>query len=178
MHIEYECRILEIKKEKFISKLESLGAIKKGEYEQKRFVYDFNPAIPSKWIRLRTNGKKTTLTIKEVADNTTASGTKELEVEVSSFDDTNKILNELGYIPRNYQENNRITYTLDDVEIDIDSWPLIPTYVEIEGKDEESINQLLKKLKIDQKDVTTLDVTSIYNEIYNIDVLSIKDLRF
>lgn len=177
MHIEYECRILEINKEEFITKLEKIGAIKVGEYFQKRFVYDFNPMVSNKWIRLRTNGKKNTLTIKELTDKTIA-GTKELEIEVSDFDNTNKILNELGYIARNYQENKRIIYMLDDVEIDIDTWPLIPTYVEIEGKNKECIDNLIKKLSICKKNITFLDVASIYSEIYNIDILKIRELRF
>lgn len=177
MHIEYECRVLEINKEEFITKLEKLGAIKVGEYFQKRFVYDFNPIVSNKWIRLRTNGKRTTLTIKELT-NKTVDGTKELEIEVSDFDDTNKILNELGYIARNYQENKRITYMFDDIEIDIDTWPLIPTYVEIEGKNKECIDNFIKKLSICKKNITFLDVTSIYNEIYNIDILGITELRF
>lgn len=177
MHIECECRILEINKEEFIRKLEKLGAVKVGEYFQKRFVYDFNPIVSNKWIRLRTNGEKTTLTIKELVDKTII-GTKELEIEVSDFDDANKILNELGYTARNYQENKRITYILDDIEVDIDTWPLIPTYVEIEGKNRECIDDLIKKLSICKKNITSLDVTSIYNEIYNIDILKIKELRF
>lgn len=177
LHIEYECRILEINKEEFILRLEELGAVKKGEYFQRRFVYDFNPKIPNKWIRLRTNGKATTLTIKEIIDKT-IDGTKELEINVSSFDDTNKILNELGYIARNYQENKRITYILDNVEIDIDTWPLIPTYVELEGNNKESVDKSIKKLNISKDNITTFDVTSIYEEIYNIDVLKIKNLKF
>lgn len=177
MHIEYECRILEINKEEFICKLEKAGAIKIGEYFQKRYVYDFNPVISNKWIRLRTDGKKTTLTIKEITDKT-VDGTKELEIEVSSFDDTNIILNELGYKPRNYQENSRISYMLDGVEIDIDTWPLIPTYAEIEGSAKECVDNLLKKLSICKKNITCLDVVSIYNEIYNINILKIKELRF
>ena len=58
----------------------------------------------------------------------------ELETVVGDFDVMNDILKELGYNYRNYQENYRIIYSLDDVEISIDSWPLIPTYAEIEGK--------------------------------------------
>lgn len=177
MHIECECRILEINNEEFISKLEKFGAVKVGEYFQKRFVYDFNPAVPNKWIRLRTNGEKTTLTIKEIVDKTIA-GTKELEIEVSSFDDTNNILNELGYKSRNYQENKRITYMLDDIKIDIDTWPLIPTYAEIEGSSKECVDNLLKKLSICEKNITCLDVASIYSEIYDIDILKIKKLCF
>ena len=36
MKTEYEIRILEIDKESIVKKLESLGGIRKGEYNQKR----------------------------------------------------------------------------------------------------------------------------------------------
>lgn len=178
MHIEYECTILEIDKEKFIEKIEKLGAKKIGDFYQKRYVYDFNPVDPNKWIRLRNNGKKTTLTIKNIVDKNKIGGTEELEIEVSDFESTNKILETLGYKSRNYQENKRVTYELDNVEIDIDSWPMIPTYVELEGKDEQSVINLIKKLEIEDKNITNYDVVSIYKEIYGIDILGIKDLRF
>lgn len=38
MDIEYEVRVLEINTDEMISKLESLGAEKIGEWHQKRFV--------------------------------------------------------------------------------------------------------------------------------------------
>ena len=96
MHKEYECTILEIDT-KFISKLENMGAKKIGEYFQKRYVYDFNPINENKWIRLRTNGIKTTLAIKEVINKNEIGGTNEIEIEVSDFENTNNILKELGY---------------------------------------------------------------------------------
>ena len=65
-HIEYEVRVLEINKEEIQKRLESLGAKLVEDVFQKRYVYDFKPVIPSKWIRLRTNGTKSTLTIKNV----------------------------------------------------------------------------------------------------------------
>ena len=43
MHTEIEERVLEIDREKIIKKLEELKAEKKGDWFQKRFVYDFNP---------------------------------------------------------------------------------------------------------------------------------------
>lgn len=58
MNIEYEVRILNINTKEIIESLENIGAKFKGEYLQKRYVYDFNPAVKGKWIRLRTNGKK------------------------------------------------------------------------------------------------------------------------
>ena len=176
--IEYECRVLEIDVDSFMKLLEDNGAIKKGEYFQKRNVYDFKPVDPNKWIRLRSNGDVVTLTLKKLEDRNSIEGTKELEIEVSSFEQTDAILNELGYHSRTYQENRRISYILDDVEIDIDTWPLIPTYAELEGKNREDIEKLIEKLNLDRNKITTYDVTSIYNEIYNIDVMKIKSLKF
>ena len=123
MKTEYEIRILEIDEKSFITKLENLGAEKVGEFYQRRYVYDMKPAIKGKWIRLRTNGINSTLTIKGITFPL-IDGTKELEIEVSDFDKCQHILNELGYSERNYQENKRISYKIDDTEIDIDSWPI------------------------------------------------------
>ena len=175
---EIEVRILNINEKEFVNKLLNNGVVKKDEFLQRRYTYDFNPISTNKWIRLRTNGKKTTLTIKEIKDKRAIDGTRELETVVSDFDIMNNILMELGYSYRNYQENYRKIYLMDDVEISIDSWPLIPTYVEIEGKTKEAVLKALNKLGYTLADVTTLDVASIYNEIYGIDLLKIKNLKF
>lgn len=178
MKKEIEIRLLNIDKEQFIKSIIDLGAKKVSESLQKRYVYDFNPIQENKWIRLRTNGEKTTLTIKEIVDKNAIDGTNELEVIVSDFDSANSILEQLGYIHRNYQENYREVYYLNDVEISIDSWPLIPTYAEFEAKSEKTIQSLLEKIEYDKNNLTTIDVTSIYNDIYKIDVMSIKELKF
>ena len=176
MKTEYEIRVLEIDKEKLIKKLEELGAEFKGDNEQKRYVYDIIPKEDGKWIRLRTNGRKTTLTYKNVV-KTTIDGTKELEVEVSDFEKTNELLENMGIKSRGYQENKRTQYFLNGVEIDIDSWPMIPTYVEIEGKNEEEVMNTLEILELPKDKVTTLDVDSVYKK-YGIDLKDIKVLKF
>lgn len=175
---EKEVTILEIDETHFINKILNVGAIKQGEFLQRRYVYDFNPINPNKWIRLRTNGNKTTLTIKEIKDKHAIDGTEELEVTVGDFDNTNIILNQLGYKARNYQENYRKLFLLDNVEISIDSWPLIPTYAEIEGKNNKDVINALDKIGYSLSDATTLDVESIYREIYGINIKEIKELKF
>ena len=177
MNIEYEARILEIDKDKLIKRLNKLNAKFVGEFNQKRYVYNIIPKADGKWLRLRTNGKKTTLTYKSVEKNS-IDGTKELEIEVDNFENTNSLLELAGIKNKGYQENNRVQYVLDDVEIDIDTWPMIPTYVEIEGKSEESVLNIIKKLGINDKKITTLDVQSLYKEIYNIDITQIDVLKF
>lgn len=178
MEKERELTILDIDVDSFITRLEELGAEKKGEFLQRRYVYDVKPVNPNKWIRLRTNGKKTTITIKEIKDRNAIEGTEELEIEVNDFDRANEVLNQLGYKARNYQENYRRIYNLNKTEISIDSWPLIPTYAEIEGKSNEDVLDVLNLVNSDNNQVTTLDVESIYREIYGIDIISKKELKF
>ena len=125
MHKEIEERVLEIDTKEIIKKLESLNAKKVGDWFQKRYVYDFMPKRESEWIRLRDTGEEITLTYKNVEKNT-VDGTKELEIKVDNFEDTNSMLEILGYRRKAYQENKRLRYMLDDIEIDLDSWPLIP----------------------------------------------------
>lgn len=177
MNVEIEERIIDINVEAVIEKLNSLNATKVGEWNQKRYVYDFNPKRENEWIRLRTNGEKTTITYKNIEKNN-IDGTKELEIEVSDFDNTNELLNILGYKAKAYQENKRVRFHLNDVEIDIDYWPLIPPYMEIEGKNIEDVKKIEELLKIDKNKVTTLNCQDIYSQIYGININEIKELRF
>lgn len=177
MHLEKEVTVLEIDKKEIEERLKLIGATKVGDFHQKRFTYDFIPFQKDKWIRLRSNGKVTTLTIKEIIDRDKIDGTKELEIEVSDFEKTNELLENLGYYHRNYQENLRTMYLLDNTEISIDTWPLIPTYMEIEGKNNEDVIAVIKKLELDKYEITSWDVTSIYEEKYGIDILNIKELK-
>ena len=161
MNTEIEVRLLDIDKEDLIAKLEKNNAKFIGDWLQVRYVYDFNPVLPNKWIRLRTNGITNTLTIKEKKDYT-EHGTKELEIEVSSIEDTDKILEKLGYTKRSIQENKRIRYILNDVEIDIDTWPHLNPYVEFEGNSEEKIKEVVEMLSLDYSKCITDNVQDIY----------------
>lgn len=176
--IENELKILEVDKNEFIKKIKSMGAETVFEnLKQCRYVYDIDSNDKNKWIRLRTNGLVSTLTIKKILDTSKIDGTEEHEVEVSNFEETNKMLNIMGFKARSYQENLRSFYKLDDVEISVDSWPLIPTYAEIEGKNVDDVLKLTEKLNIDKSKITTKDVTSIYNDFYGIDLLKIENLK-
>ena len=50
--------------------------------------------------------------------------------------------------------------------------------MEFEAKKEEDIYKVLEKIDYDKDKLTTLDVTSIYEEIYSINVMNIKNLKF
>ena len=176
MHTEYEVRILNIDKDEIIKKLVSMKAEFQWDLLQRRYVYDFKPAEEGKWIRLRTNGRKTTLTIKNIVSSE-IDGTQELEVEVDNFERCHLILKELGYEAKGYQENKRCQYLLNGVEIDIDSWPLIPTYLEVEGASEEAVYNAIDALGIDREKIVTKDVEGVYRDIYHIDIKKYENLR-
>ena len=72
MKTEYELKILDIDVDKIKQKLQQLGAEKKVERNMRRFVYDIHPDKKHTWIRLRDNGLKTTLTIKDIQKKTEA----------------------------------------------------------------------------------------------------------
>ena len=176
MKIEYEVRFLEINKDSILEKLKKVGATEIGDWLQIRKTYDLINPTPNSWLRLRTNGETTTVTVKEI-NSAKIDGTKELEIKVDSFEETDAILTKVGLQCRNFQENRRNQFLLNGVEIDIDSWPLIPTYLEIEGDSEESIKEVCTLLELDYDKCTTMDVTDIYNNVYGIDILKIKELK-
>jgi len=177
MHTEYEVRVLDINTEELTEKLEELGAKKVAEFNYKRRIYNFNPSLDHKWIRLRTDGNKTTLTIKKL-ENLEIDGTKEMEIEVSDFEETNNMLNELGYKSHTYQENRRIRYILNDVELDIDSWPYIPTYLEIEGKSKKAVEDMINLLGVNKEKVTSIDVQGVFRTFYNIEISNVPIVKF
>ncbi len=174
MQTEYEVKVLEVNYEEMVLKLEKLGAIKTMDVLQERYVYDVIPYDEHKWIRLRTNGQDSTLTIKDLKGKS-IDGMKEIEIGVSDFLNTHALLENLGYKSKGFQQNKRIQYILNGVEIDFDRWPLIPMYMEIEGKSEDEVKSMLEVLGIDESMVVTLDVDSIYRH-YGIE--NIGDLNF
>lgn len=177
MESEYEITVLDIDVSEIEKKLESIGAIKQGEYFQKRNLYNFHEEYRGRFIRLRTNGEKTTLTIKDKSAKKEIGSVKELEIEVSSFEETNEILELLGYEHSTYQENKRIIYKLGHIEFDIDTWPMIPTYLEIEGKNKEDVEKMIKILDIDEEKLSLDKVSEIYKK-YGIDIHQYKELKF
>jgi adenylate cyclase class 2 len=138
---EIEAKFLGIDIKDLVVKLESLGAERVFEITYRRRLFDF-PGLPLannySWFRLRDEGTKVTLTFKKrlgVNKNKLKDeGMHEIEVEVSDFDKTGEMLLSIGMIEKFYEENKRIKYIIGDVEFCIDSWPLIPPYLEIEGK--------------------------------------------
>lgn len=142
------------------------------------FVHKFHNN-PKKWIRLRQTNNKTTIAVKHILapNNTCVQQMLETELEVSNMQEANNLLEALGFYHRGDEEKERISYILFDHEIDIDTWPGIPTYFEVEGKSEEDLKNFLAKLGYSLSDTISCTVDEIYLQ-HGISILDRKSLKF
>jgi len=172
---EFETKVLDIDVKEIRDKLIKIGAKKKSEFSMRRWIFDIDSS-QDKWIRLRDDGEKITLTYK-CKTGSGISETEEIEVEVSDFKNTAKILSNLNFEATYYQENKRELFILDEIEFAIDSWPKIPPYLEIESSNEEKVKEGLKLLGLEKKDIGNVTVKNVYLK-YKIDLHSFKKLKF
>jgi len=103
--------------------------------ELKEFINKYK-STPQKWVRLRKTiekkenkeiKEKTTLTIKHILKDNESNiqQMQETEIEVNSFEETNELLEKLGFSYRSYQEKRREKYILNEHENDIDTGPKV-----------------------------------------------------
>lgn len=177
MKNEYEIAILDIDKEEILKKLKQLGATFDSENYQKRYTYNIDTEFKERFIRLRTNGIKTTLTIKDKSAPKEIGSVKELEFEVQDFCLANEFLETLGYHHTLYQENKKTIYKLNNVEVSIEEWPMIPPYIEIEGQNKEDVEQMIDILQVNKSKLTLDKVSEIYNH-YGINLNDYPHLDF
>ncbi|MFF9730167.1 adenylate cyclase [Streptomyces albidoflavus] len=88
-----------------------------------------------------------------------------------------QLLGLIGLTPRGYQENRRTSYTLGPARLEIDAWPRIPPYLEIEADDADQVWETAAVLGIDRDRLTSVNTTKVY-ALYGIDLDAIADLRF
>lgn len=177
-NIEFETKVLNINSQEIINNLRKLGAKESPEFLAKRFVFDLTGDKFIEWIRLRQINGKSTITYKRKNfGNTKVGKTIEIEVEVTDFDKTAQILSKIPFKAVYYEENKTHVFTLNGIEFSIDSWPHIPPYLEIEGKNKAEVAKGLKLLNLTDLDVGGKDIKEIYQE-NGLDIHSFKKLQF
>ncbi len=167
---EIEIKFLEIDRVALEEKLIALGAKKISDYHYRRVVFDypdFRLDKEASWLRLRDEGDKVTFTFKQRLGSDLQGlggddGMYERETIVGDFDATREILLRVGLVEKMYQENKRTRYVLDGVECDIDTWPLLPDYLEIEGKNWDEVYTVAEKLGFNREDAKIFSTNQIY----------------
>ena len=164
MDLEIEATFVDIDKDKLRIKLNAIGAkLIQPETLMRRVVFNVNA---HSFIRVRNEGKRIILTYKNHLNNT-ITGTEEINVEVSDYEKTIAILKAGGLKPKSEEDSYREKWQLDDVEIDIDTWPWIPSYVEIEGPSEEKVRKVSEQLGFNMNEAIIGSVDEVYKLYYD-----------
>jgi len=183
---EIEVKFLNIKPNIIERKLRKIRAKKIFDKLYRRRVFDYPDLRLHKkgaWIRIRDEGDKITLTFKQRVgikshDGKTNDKTmQEIEVEVKDFDKTANLLRAVGLEEKFYEENRRIKYKLGEIEFDIDFWPKLKPYLEIEAHSWKEINKAIKLLGFNQKDKRIFSTYQIY-QLTGINEEDYKEITF
>lgn len=171
METEIEVKFCDIKADEIRKKLADLGAtLVHKEILMKREAFDFPDDRLEKvggWARVRDEGDKITLSYKQLNDRT-LHGTKEVSVEVSDFKTASEILKCLGLEVKSYQETKREKWLYNDCEVTIDTWPWIPTFLEIEGPTEEKVKKVARDLNFNWSQAMHGSVETVYQMHYDV----------
>src|SRR5882757_6624541 len=179
MKHEYEAKFLAVDVAGLQAKLAGLGAVQAFPRTLlTRKIFESDVLDGSQWVRLRNEGARTTLTLKQVTDATSIHGTTEIETEVGDLHAMAEILTNLGLREVRYQENFREEWQLGDVAFDFDTWPDLPTFLEIEGPDEPSVRDAAARLGLDYVDARFGSVDAIYKSEAGRDILTEPALLF
>nr|WSX78549.1 class IV adenylate cyclase [Streptomyces sp. NBC_00899] len=179
MKHEYEAKFLSVDVIGLQAKLADLGAVQAFPRTLlTRRIFESAALEGTQWVRLRNEGTRTTLTLKQVTDASSIHGTTEIETEVGDLRAMAEILNCIGLREVRYQENYREEWRLGDVAFDFDTWPGLPTFLEIEGPDEQSVCEAANLLGLDYKDARFGSVDVLYKTEAGRDILAEPTLLF
>jgi adenylate cyclase, class 2 len=179
---EYESRFLDIDPRTITASLGARGGRQVMPRTLMRRIVFINDDIDARggWLRLRQQGDRTFLTYKQVAHNGPSSidSILEAETEVVDFQDTRDLLEAMGYTAKRYQENYREEWHLGGVTYDIDTWPDLPTYLEIEGESEQAVHYAAAALDLDPALASYGSVDEVYLKVLGRDILAESSLTF
>ncbi len=172
MKPEIEAAFINIDKDQLRERLQQVGAkLLQPEILMKRVVFALSD---HSFLRVRDESNRIVMTYKDV-QSLSLTGTQEINVEVSNYQDTIDILKASGLRAKADQETLREEWELDGVELDIDTWPWIPSYVEIEGPSVEKVQAVAKRLGFDMQDAHYGSVDQIYKLYYDVDSQDINE---
>lgn len=186
---EIEAKFININKDEIIQKLEKIGAKKAfDERLLRRYVYNLPIEKKGAWARVRDNGDKITMTYKRVVSES-LDGVEEVEIEVNDFDKARDFLRSIGLIEKSYQETKRIRYEIKElnIEFDIDTWPGLEPWIEIEADSEEKVKEYAELLGFKWEEAMFGSADIVYVKIFNVTqdwinnecaILSFSDLPF
>ncbi len=179
-YTEFEAKFYPVDKEEYRKKLLSIGAkLTIPERKMIRVVADSraNPILARNgYIRVRDEGNIIRLSLKITAE---LSGKlidqKEVDVEVSDFDKTIKIIEAAGIKFNRCQETLREEWEFKGAQITIDSWPGLNTFSEIEAGSEKDVRSIANEIGFNWNKKITTPAAEVYAKVYAMDIDEVLD---
>ncbi len=162
---EIEATFINIDKDQLRAQLKGLGAkLLQPELLMRRTIFDIDDYS---FVRVRDEGNRITMSYKHL-DAVSLSGMKEICLNVNNYDEAIAFVKACGLKIKAVQETLREEWELDGVELDIDTWPWLPPYVEIEGPNEAAVKSVAAKLDFDMADALYGSVDEVYKIYYDV----------
>lgn len=171
---EVEVTILDINKEEIQNKLESIGAEK---IQDTRLVVDWFRIKGIKegedpwFLRIRSNSEgknEVTWKAKSSTDGISRKH-KEINFLIDEPEKLEDLFEELNLENYAHQEKDRVSYKYKDWQFDIDTYPGMPPYLEIEGDSDEHIKEALGLLGIDKNRTWNQGERILIQQVYSLD---------
>ncbi|MDJ0346300.1 CYTH domain-containing protein [Streptomyces sp. H10-C2] len=179
MRREYGAKFLAIDVAGLQAKVTGLGAVRTfSRALLTRKIFENDAIEGGVRVHLRDKGVRSTLALNRISDATAINNTTKIETEVADVRVMAEILRRLGMHEVGYQENYREEWHLGDVAFAFDTWPGLPTFVDIEGPDEASVRQVTALLELNYSEARFDSVDELYKSVVGRDILDEPTLLF
>ena len=176
---EIETKVLDIDKNKIVEKILSLNAEKT---QETRLVVDWyrlkgvQEGQDPWFLRIRSNSEgKHEVTWKAKSEILGVSRKhKEINFFVENPKELGDLFEEIGLEKYAHQEKDRISFSYKNYSFDIDTYPGMPAYLEIESDSEESIKEAIKLLELENNKTWERGERILIQDVYQLDWYSMK----
>lgn len=184
-HKELTVKVLDIDLADVTARLNKAGAHKAFDQALTRTLIFDHPNLRlrqvGKVLRLRQVGSKVFLSIKQGEQNHNSSPfsrVNESEIKLDDFYQAFSLFEGLGFQAFRYQEKKRTGWTYPGgVKIEIDEFPKIPPYMEIEADSEEKIKNFLARIDMKLDDTVKISATEVLKKygLKDVDMVRFHD---
>lgn len=172
-YIEHEIKVLDIEVERLKAKLEKIGAIKVYDDIRTIIALDTEDKMllkkKDKLIRITDEGS---IKVSMHVNQSNPKIKKIIKFKATRMKETLDFFKEMGINPISKVKASRISYELGKIDFDIDKFPKIPAFLEIdiENIEEEgyTLESLLEKLELQNNKIVTMGTEDIH-KLYGFD---------
>ena len=90
----------------------------------------------------------------------------ECEFNASDFEEVARFFEKLGYICTCYYEKKRTEFVLKDIKVEMDEYPRLKPFIEVEASSAKKIDDLVKKLGLEKNEKSSETINEVLKRKY------------